>query len=88
MFGNEGGTTGVDDDFAARGFSNIGTWIMGRNTFGPIRGPRPDAKMCGTCGRAKRHSCGFKKWGIHIITVKPSAKGAKGRKYQGMPEIC
>jgi len=27
-------------------------------------------------------------WGIHIITVKPSAKGAKGRKYQGTPEIC
>ena len=38
MFGNEGGATGVDDDFAARGFSNIGAWIIGRNMFGPIRG--------------------------------------------------
>jgi dihydrofolate reductase len=38
----EGGTTGPDDDFAARGFQNIGAWIMGRNMFGPIRGPWPD----------------------------------------------
>jgi dihydrofolate reductase len=37
-FGNEGGATGVDDDFAARGFSDIGSWIIGRNMFGPIRG--------------------------------------------------
>ncbi|WP_421772951.1 dihydrofolate reductase family protein [Gracilimonas sp.] len=35
----EGGETGVDDDFAARGFDNIGAWILGRNMFGPIRGP-------------------------------------------------
>jgi dihydrofolate reductase len=33
------GTTGVDNDFAARGFENIGAWIMGRNMFGPMRGP-------------------------------------------------
>jgi len=42
MFGNEGGATGIDDDFAARGFKNIGAWILGRNMFGPIRGPWPD----------------------------------------------
>jgi dihydrofolate reductase len=42
MFGSEGGTTGIDDDFAARGFNNIGAWILGRNMFGPIRGPWPD----------------------------------------------
>ena len=35
----DGGTTGVDDDFAARSFENAGAWIMGRNMFGPIRGP-------------------------------------------------
>jgi len=40
--GGAGGTTGPDDDFAARGFQNIGAWIMGRNMFGPIRGPWPD----------------------------------------------
>jgi dihydrofolate reductase len=42
MSGNEGGTTGEDDEFAARGFDNIGAWILGRNMFGPIRGPWPD----------------------------------------------
>jgi dihydrofolate reductase len=39
MFGRDGGITGPDDDFAARGFRNIGAWILGRNMFGPIRGP-------------------------------------------------
>jgi dihydrofolate reductase len=50
MFGSDGGTTGVDDDFAARGFANIGAWIMGRNMFGPIRGPWPDASWKGWWG--------------------------------------
>jgi dihydrofolate reductase len=36
------GSTGVDDDFARRSFDNIGAWIMGRNMFGPSRGPWPD----------------------------------------------
>lgn len=39
MQGKDGGTPGVDEDFAARGFENIGAWILGRNMFGPIRGP-------------------------------------------------
>jgi len=30
---------GIDNDFAAQSFENIGAWIMGRNMFGPIRGP-------------------------------------------------
>jgi dihydrofolate reductase len=42
MFGQEGGSTGIDEDFAARGFENVGAWILGRNMFGPIRGPWPD----------------------------------------------
>jgi dihydrofolate reductase len=42
MHGSEGGTTGIDDDFAARGFADIGAWILGRNMFGPIRGPWAD----------------------------------------------
>jgi dihydrofolate reductase len=37
-----GVTTGVDDHFAARVFENVGAWIMGRNMFGPVRGPWPD----------------------------------------------
>jgi len=35
----DGGTTGIDDAFAARGFEGIGAWILGRNMFGPVRGP-------------------------------------------------
>ncbi len=42
LHGKDGGATGIDDDFVARGFRNIGAWIMGRNMFGPIRGPWPD----------------------------------------------
>jgi dihydrofolate reductase len=42
LIGAEVGRGGVDDDFAARGFENIGAWVMGRNMFGPIRGPWPD----------------------------------------------
>jgi dihydrofolate reductase len=39
IHGQDGGATGIDDDFVARGFRNIGAWIIGRNMFGPIRGP-------------------------------------------------
>jgi len=50
LFGTEGGTTGVDDDFAARGFRNIGAWILGRNMFAPSRGPWPDMSWKGWWG--------------------------------------
>lgn len=46
----EGGTTGADDDFAARSFENLGAWIMGRNMFGPVRGPWPDHEWKGWWG--------------------------------------
>jgi dihydrofolate reductase len=39
LLGQAGGETGVDDDFAARSFEKVGAWIVGRNMFGPIRGP-------------------------------------------------
>ena len=48
--GNEGGTTGQDDEFMARGFNNIGAWILGRNMFGPVRGPWPDDRWKGWWG--------------------------------------
>jgi dihydrofolate reductase len=50
MFGAEGGSTGTDDEFAARGFENIGAWILGRNMFGPVRGPWPDESWKGWWG--------------------------------------
>ena len=50
LFGKDGGTTGVDDDFAARSFRNVGAWILGRNMFGPIRGDWPDDTWKGWWG--------------------------------------
>jgi dihydrofolate reductase len=50
MLGNEGGTTGIDDEFVARGFDNIGAWILGRNMFGPVRGAWPDDSWKGWWG--------------------------------------
>ena len=50
MRGQEGGSTGVDDGFASRSMENIGAWIMGRNMFGPIRGPWPDDTWKGWWG--------------------------------------
>jgi dihydrofolate reductase len=50
MFGQSGGATGIDDDFAARGFENVGAWILGRNMFGPVRGPWPDDSWKGWWG--------------------------------------
>jgi dihydrofolate reductase len=50
MTGKEGGTEGVDNDFAEKSMENIGAWIMGRNMFGPIRGPWPDNEWKGWWG--------------------------------------
>jgi dihydrofolate reductase len=50
LFGADKGTTGIDDDFIARGFENVGAWILGRNMFGPIRGPWPDLEWNGWWG--------------------------------------
>jgi dihydrofolate reductase len=51
MIGKTGGTTGVDEDFAARSFENVGAWIMGRNMFGVQRGPWPDDDWKGWWGK-------------------------------------
>ena len=48
--GREGGETGVDNGIAEKGFENIGAWILGRNMFGPIRGPWPDESWKGWWG--------------------------------------
>ena len=50
LHGQEGGSTGADDEFAARGFHNVGAWIIGRNMFGPIRGPWLDENWKGWWG--------------------------------------
>jgi dihydrofolate reductase len=50
MHGKEGGEGGTDDDFAARNSGNLGAWILGRNMFGPVRGPWPDMNWKGWWG--------------------------------------
>lgn len=50
LFGRDGGSTGVDEDYAARGMRNMGAWILGRNMFGPIRGEWPDDSWKGWWG--------------------------------------
>jgi len=50
MHGTETGETGIDDQVALKGFENIGAWILGRNMFGPIRGPWPDDSWKGWWG--------------------------------------
>jgi dihydrofolate reductase len=50
MQGQPGGETGVDNEMAELGFANIGAWILGRNMFGPVRGPWPDESWKGWWG--------------------------------------
>jgi dihydrofolate reductase len=57
MSKKDGGTTGVDDEFTKRGFENIGAWVMGRNMFGPIRGPWPDDSWKGWWGKNPPYHC-------------------------------
>ena len=50
MQGMDDGETGVDNRMAEQGFENIGAWILGRNMFGPVRGPWPDDSWKGWWG--------------------------------------
>jgi dihydrofolate reductase len=57
VFGQDGGTRGVDDAFIARGFDNVGAWILGRNMFGTVRGPWPDESWRGWWGDEPPYHC-------------------------------
>jgi dihydrofolate reductase len=50
MQGESGGSTGVDDAFASNWSPGIGAEIMGRNKFGPQRGPWADHEWQGWWG--------------------------------------
>lgn len=50
LIGDRPGRVDVDDAFAARGFEGVGAWILGRNMFGPVRGPWPDDAWKGWWG--------------------------------------
>lgn len=57
MLSADGGESGPDDDFAARAMDNIGAWILGRNMFGPVRGPWPDESWKGWWGDNPPYHC-------------------------------
>lgn len=58
VHGQEGGEEGsIDDSFATRQFENVGAWIMGRNMFGPVRGPWPDESWKGWWGEDPPYHC-------------------------------
>jgi dihydrofolate reductase len=50
MQGQDGGETGVDNQMAERSFDNVGAWVLGRNMFGPVRGPWVDESWKGWWG--------------------------------------
>jgi dihydrofolate reductase len=50
MHGGADGETGIDNDFAEKGMSGFGAWILGRNMFGPVRGEWPDESWKGWWG--------------------------------------
>lgn len=62
------GSTGVDNDIAARGFQNIGAWIMGRNMFSPTRGPWLDDSWKGWWGDEPPYHCP-----VYVLTHHPRA---------------
>ncbi len=51
MVKQEGGAGGIDNEFAEKGMENIGAFILGRNMFGPVRGPWPDESWRGWWGK-------------------------------------
>jgi dihydrofolate reductase len=57
MMGKEGGSTGVDEALAVQGFDGIGSWVLGRNMFGPVRGDWPDESWTGWWGSNPPYHC-------------------------------
>lgn len=57
VLGESSGSTGVDNDMGERSFKNVGAWILGRNMFGPVRGPWPDESWKGWWGDTPPYHC-------------------------------
>jgi dihydrofolate reductase len=68
LYVQDAGTTGVDNDFAERGFANVGAWIMGRNMFGPVRDAWPDESWKGWWGENPPYHCP-----VFVLTHHPRA---------------
>lgn len=68
MQGGGEGEPGVDEDVAAQGMDNMGAWILGRNMFGPVRGPWPDESWRGWWGDEPPYHCP-----VFVLTHHPRA---------------
>jgi dihydrofolate reductase len=68
MQGQEGGEAGTDNRMAELGFRDIGAWILGRNMFGPVRGPWPDDQWKGWWGDEPPYHCD-----VFVLTHHPRA---------------
>ncbi len=81
--GEAAGTAGVDNDFAARGLENIGGWILGRNMFGPMRGPWEDHSWKGWWGGNPPYHCP-----VYILThhARPSIEMEGGTIFHFVPD--
>jgi len=79
MHGNQGGETGVDNGIAAQGLAGLGAWILGRNMFGPIRGPWPDNNWRGWWGEEPPYHTP-----VFVLThhARPPLKMAGGTEFQ------
>lgn len=68
MFGQTGGSSGVDNDFAEKAMDNVGAWILGRNMFGPVRGDWGDGSWKGWWGDHPPYHCD-----VFVLTHHPRA---------------
>ena len=57
VLGEKGGETGLDNSMAEKSFENVGAWILGRNMFGPVRGPWPNEDWKGWWGEEPPYHC-------------------------------
>jgi dihydrofolate reductase len=83
MHAKDGGATGIDDAFAARGIENFGAWILGRNMFGPVRGPWPDTTWKGWWGDEPPYDCP-----VFVLThhARPPIEMANGTSFHFVTE--
>ena len=83
MYGSGEGETGVDNGMAEEGFEGIGAWILGRNMFGPIRGPWPDEAWKGWWGEEPPYHTP-----VFVLThhARPTLKMAGGTEFHFVTE--
>jgi dihydrofolate reductase len=83
MYGEGAGETGVDNEVAEQGFAGIGAWILGRNMFGPVRGPWPDESWKGWWGDEPPYHTP-----VFVVThhARPSLRMAGGTEFRFVTE--